>query len=336
MLELFPDRGQIRFVKVRDAGGVLNAVVAFVRRNARELLVGFFALVAPFAIISGIGSLLYLRRFGDLLADPAALEDPSMILELFGPAYFVSLLSGVLAFAFAQAAVAGYVRLYREGEAGEITVGLLWDETKRLILPVVGLFLTMAGLLIGSVLVVVIPCLGALVWLGFWVWLMPYAHVAYASRMTESTTLGDAVRRSLVLVKGSWGWAFGTLVLTWIVAYAIILAISIPLSMMTGIVGLNSTSTDPAAAFSSMGVWMVPTQIVGMVAYILPSLGAFFVHGRLVEELDGSALDDDLDLLEQGVEAAPNTAWDEPPRPSGPEPRNRLWRIRARASRLWR
>lgn len=329
MLEMFPDRGPIRFNKLRDAGSVINATVVFLRQNARELLVGYIALVAPFAIIAGIATALYFRRFGALFSDPTALEsDPLLVLDLFGPSYFVLLLGGVLAFGVGQAAVSAYVRLYREGEVGNISVSYLWDESKGLILPVIGMYVLYMLIALLSGIVAIIPCLGALVWFGFLVWSMPYAHVVFASRMTESSSIVEAYQRARYLVKGSWGFAFGSLFLSWVLTAVAVMAIAIPVSVILSLVFTNSVSAsaDPTAALNAAAYTNVPIQIVSMVAYIIPALAAFFVHGRLVEDADGAGLEDELDIFDAGIEAAPNSSWDrpepgrgEPDAPSGDE-----------------
>ena len=314
MNRFLPDNGAIRFFKVRDAGSVLNAIVAFVRQNARELFVGFFALVAPFAIIAGIGTALYFRRFGAAMSDPELLAsgDPTALGEIFGPSYLVTIIGGLLAYTVALAAVSGYVRLYREGEAGGVSVGLLWDETKGLILPTAGMMLAFFFAFMLTGVIAIIPCLGALAWIGFWIWALPYTHVAFASRMTETSSLVEAVQRSRDLVKGTWGSAFGALVLTWLLSYAVIMVVTLPFYVIMLLVGINSVeaSGNPAGMFSMMGPFMVPFQLLGMAAYILPTLAAFFVHGRLVQELEGPGLDDQLDLLAEGVDTSATATWD--------------------------
>ncbi len=316
MPTFFPDDGPIRFNKSRDAGSVINATVVFIRQNARELLVGFFALVIPFALAAGVGVALFFRRFGAILTDPAALEnDPTLIFDVFGPSYLVLILGSIIAFSMAHAAIAAYVRLYREGEVGSITVSLLWDEAKGLILPVMGMYLLLALVIIVSGAVAIIPCLGAVAWLAFMVWMMPYVHVMYASRMTESETIGEAWSRARHLVAGSWAGIFGTLLLAWVIGYVVILALSIPLSILLSSVLVNSVSasTDPTAVLDSMAYTIAPMQVISIVAYLLPAIAAFFVHGRLVDEVDGAGVEDDLDIFDRGVQTAPNTSWDDVP-----------------------
>lgn len=310
MIESFPDHGEIRFQKSRDAGGVINATLAFVRRNAREMLVAFFALVVPFALISGIAGALYFRNFGTAF-DPEALargQEPDLG-DLFGPAYFLMLVVSMLAFIVALAAIGGFVRLYRMGEAGTISVGLVWDEAKGLILPILGLSVIW-GLGIGlSSIIAIIPCLGALAWMAGIIWAFPYAHIAFASRVIEADSIGEAISRARYLVKGAWGYVAGALFLTWLLTYVAVMVVSIPLYAAAGIFSLNTIESDPTQIFASFGYIMPIAQIVGMAAYILPTVATFFIHGRLAMELDGTHLDDELDLLETGVDASASATW---------------------------
>ncbi|MEM1054173.1 MAG: hypothetical protein AAGI52_01500 [Bacteroidota bacterium] len=316
MIESFPDQGSIRFQKIRDAGGVLNASFELIRRNARELLVSFFAIVVPFALISGIGSAVYLDQAGNLLAGGDMVSgDFDSLTELFPPAYFFSILVGMLGTLISQAAAAGYVRLYREGAAGEITPGLLWEETRSLILPTLGYFIAVFLVVILSAVIWIVPCLGALAWFAFIVWAYPYATVAWVSRMIESDSLVEALGRANVLVKGAWGFAFGALLLVGIVTFLVIFALAIPLQAAS--MGVIMATGESGIAMTVFGLIAVPMQLLNYAAYLLPGLAGFFVHGRLAAELDGTDLDEDLDLLESGWEETPASSWSESAAPTG-------------------
>lgn len=321
MPDAFPDLGPIRFRKRRDAGDVLNATVALLRQNARELAVSYLAVVAPVALAAGVAAGLYMAQVGDLFTDPEAMEaDP---FGIFNVTYLGVILFGLLGSALTTAAAAAYVRLYREGLAGEIPAGELWEEAKGLVLPFIGLSLAYGLVLVGSAVVVVIPCLGAIAWLAFVVWSIPYYAVTVATRALESSSLVEAWQRARVLVKGSWGFAFGALVLAVVVFYVIMLVVSIPLYVVVALVGINTVGTDPAATFSMMSVVFAPLQVVSYAGYLLPLLAVFFIHGRLVEDLEGTGLYEDLDDLAGagGFDAARSAppASTPPPDPGEPE-----------------
>ena len=308
MPELFPDAGPIRFRKHRDAGSVLNATLVFVRENARELLTSYLAIVAPIAAAAGLASVLTLSRVGNVFSDPEAiLDDPFAV---FGPTYFVGVALGVLTSVVAQAAAGGYVRLYRRGEAGGITPGVLWEEARDLILPLLGLTLAVAAGFILTALVNVVPCLGSLAWLGFLIWVFPTVSVTVAVRVLEAPSLGEAWARARTLVKGSWAFAAGALLL----AVLVLVLLSVAVGVLTGLVGILlgagvgfDALEAPVQVTTAGAVLQTVAQVLSYVLYLVPFLAVYFVHGRLVEELDGAALDDDLDTL-AGFDAPPPAA----------------------------
>ncbi len=302
MLDPFPDDGAIRFRKHRDVGSVLNATLVFIRQNARELLTSYLAIVAPIAAASALASVLFLSRSGDLLSDPQAiLNDPGAI---FGPSYLISVVLGVLTTVVAQAAAGGYVRLYRRGEAGAITPSVLWDETRDLILPLLGLTLAVFAGIVVTALVNIVPCLGSLAWVAFLVWVFPTVSVTVAVRVLEAPSLRQAWDRARVLVKGSWGFAAGALLL----AGVVLVLFSVAVGVVTGLAGVllgAGAGFDPFDAptqiTTGMAVLQTVTGVLSYAIYLIAFLAVYFVHGRLAEDLDGTSLGDDLDVLEAEV-----------------------------------
>lgn len=317
MIHRFPDDGAIRFYKRRDAGSILNATIVLLRRNAREAFVPFFALVIPFALIVGIGQALYLQNITSLFSPEAMANDPASAFgQIFPPWYVGVIVMSVLGVTVAQAAVAGYVRLYREGASGEITASLLWEETQGLVLPTFGFFLAYGGLLVLSGLINFLPCLGTLIWVGFIFWSLPYGIVTWSSRMTESDSLGEAFGRAQDLVKGSWPFAFGTILLLFLVMGIVMFAVGIPVQFATQAVAMGTA--DQTISSLTLSLLTIPQQVLGYAAYLITGIGGFFLHGRLSAELDGTDLDDDLDLFESGLTTDAHSSWSEAPASDAP------------------
>ena len=316
----FPDLGAVRFRKLRDVGDVMNATVALLRENWRELLTSYVAVVAPVALATGIATGLYMHQMGGLLADPAAMEDDPF--AVFSPTYFGILLFGALGGALTVAAASAYVKLYREGQAGAITASVLWEEARDLLFPFLGLSIVYGLVIMLSAVIAIVPCLGILAWFAFVIWSLPYYAVTFAVRALEEDTLAASWQRARELVKGSWLFAGGALLLAGLLFYVIIMIVSIPLYVMMILVGINSAATDPSAMFSVMGAVVAPLQVVSYAGYLIPLVALFFVHGRLAEELDGTGLYADLDdLAGLGPAAARPAARAAaaPPAPSAPE-----------------
>ena len=315
--DLYPDRGTIRFRQSRDVGSTINASFAFVRQNLRELLVGYLALVVPAALGAGVALVLFVLSLGSLAFDPAALEaDPSVA---FGAGYLGFAAFALLASAVSQAAVAAYVRLYRMGEAGTITVGVLWDEARGFILPLMGMAL-LYGLVTGlAQFLSVFPRVGGLLYIGFVIWSYPYYMMATVARTIDAPSVGEAWSRATVLVKGEWWYVFGTYLLTWIIVFGLMLALMIAVSVVMGVV-MASIPVGSTQMVLGVALTFVPLMLVGVTLYLIPVLAGYVAYGRLTDDLEGTTLYEDLDTLAGEFDDRPAPSGARVPWPLAPEP----------------
>ena len=309
-----PDLGAIRFQKERDVGGVLNATIAFIKRDPRGVLVPFFAIAVPAGLLTGIATVLF-SRSAVAFSDPAFMADPDdigAVLGEIGVAYAVLLVCGLVAGSVAWATVGGIVRAYRQGDS--LTVATVWDETRGLVLPMLGFFTIAALVAVLSAVINIIPCLGTIAYVAFIIWAFPHLSIALASRMTETHSMGDAWRRGRSLVKGAWGPTAGALLIAWVIAYVLAIAFSIPAYVVQ--FALSVGSEDPTQALQTTHPIWALISALSTVVYVIPLLTMFFVHGKLVAEVEGASLDDDLDLLADGGLDA-GDAWSETAPDSG-------------------
>ena len=295
MPDAYPDLGEIRFRKVRDAGGVINATFAFLRRNAREAFVGYLAIVGPVYLAVAILQALYFDRIQGLGADPDAVLEG--LAGLVGPLVGL-VVAGFAAGVVAQSAAAAYVLLYRQGAAGAITPSVLWEETRGLLGPIAGLTALVFAGAFGVTLLIIVPCLGAIAALVLFVWASPIVLVMTPARVLEEDSGLDAWARARLLVKGSWGAAFGTFFMVALILVVLSLVLSIPGLVLGAFAGLNEIETG-APSSPGLGVMLAltPLQVIGSLVYLVPLVAAFFLHGRLAEEQDGGALYDSLDAI---------------------------------------
>jgi|GEM_PF-3218620 len=291
-----PDLGPVRFEERRDAGGVLTGTFAVLRAGARPLLAAYLAIVAPVALAGGLAVTMFFRSMAPMM-DPSRPPNPEDLSAMFGSSYLGTILFGLLTTSTLMALTGAFVRQFREGVAPEdMTVGGLWDDTRSLILPSLGLQLAFGLVAMLSVLVAIIPCLGILAWIVGLFWALPYIAVTYAVRMLEGGRLASAFERSRELIRGRWGLAGGGMLLTGLVMFLISSALSIPFYLIAFAVGINGL-TDPVAMFEMMG-WMVgPLQVLSSVTYLVPMVAAFVVHGALVGQGEGGGLWAEVDRL---------------------------------------
>ncbi|MFB9376609.1 glycerophosphoryl diester phosphodiesterase membrane domain-containing protein [Kineococcus gynurae] len=158
-----------------------------------------------------------------------------------------------------------------------IGVGEVWRLTRRRLLALVGLSLVVgtvptlvgivtlapgiavlvlggdsgAGLATGIGLVV----LGLLGWLVVGVWLWVRWGLAAPALLLEKLGVGGALRRSAALVRGSFWRVLGILLLTAVVVYFVIMAVSLPFSLL----GSLFTGLDMSGAVPSSGAFFLQT-----------------------------------------------------------------------------
>lgn len=287
------DRGAIPFRRVRDVGEVLSATFAFVRENVRELGWGLLVIVGPAVVISTALSALLRREFLSSLGglDTAETTDPTAFLRVFtSPYYFAALGIGLITPILASAVVYAYVRLYREGRAGSVTPGVLWAETTHLLGPVFSVSLA----LVASVLLVIIPCLGALAWLVGFVVFLPVVVLAPVARAMGAESVGDAVRRARALAQGEWGPTVGAALLAGLVFFAVALLLAIPGAMLG--LSLGMSGLMGAVGWTTI-LWGAVSGLVVYAAYAIPVLAVTFQYFNLVERKEGHGLTARVDAL---------------------------------------
>ena len=170
-------------------------------------------------------------------------------------------------------------------------------------------------------LINILPCLGTIAWVVLLVWAWPVVSVALVSRILESDSIAEAWTRARSLVKDSWAFAFGSLFLAWVVAVLLAAAVGGVGALMGGIAGVGFGMT-PDVFVSGVTPAMVVIQVVSSILtyafYLVPFVAAFFVHGRLVEEMDGTRLHDDLDALAGAGFDVPTSRATTPPTSTPP------------------
>jgi hypothetical protein len=292
-----PDAGAFRFLRERDMGQILRVTFRLLAEHGRELGGGVAAIAGPAYLITAVFS---------------AIADPNDV----GQQMTVSLV-GVLPGLLLTVAVLGYVRLYRQGLAGQIAVADLWEEAKPLMMPVLGyqLLLAVGAVVLAAALIALgtaggtggIILAGVLV-LGLGLWAMPRFLIGLVVRGIEEEGTFDAVARAHALVKERPGIAYGTTYLL----IGIIMFLAIILGGAVG--GIVLVMTDPRNPSPlALGLSSLLTFAVLMVASTIYTLASAFLHGALVESVEGTTLLDDLDALASGhAPPAPVEAHAEP------------------------
>ena len=314
------DQGAIRFRRIRDVGSVINITFRFLGDTWRELGMGLLVIVGPIALLAAMASFLMQSQWVGAM-NGLAQPDPSNPFAIFEqfltPAYFVAILLGLLAPLLVSAATLAYVQLYRDGEAGTVTPGRLWEATRMTLGPVLTTTLVLVGVMILSVLVMIVPCLGVVAWLAFLIYTLPLIALLYIARV-QGYGIGDGVQRVRSLVQGQWGPSFGAVVIAMLIVIVFSMVLSIPSSMVSFGWMMNTVSGEPPGAGTR--ALMAVGAILGTltyVAYTIPVVASAFLYFSLTEQAESTELHTAIDAI--GLTPPPEEPVSDPPLRPMPE-----------------
>jgi len=173
-----------------------------------------------------------------------------------------------------------------------IGLGELWAACRGRLLPLIGLSLviSLAGVLVGAltllpgVLVLVagagsgsdgtvvlgvgLTLLGLLGWAAGGLWLWVKWSMASPAMLLEGLGVGGSLARSWRLTRRSFWRLLGILLLTSIVVYAVVIAVSVPFTLVSALVGGLAGTSDFGTAY-------VVSQVLATVGGLVGSLVAY-------------------------------------------------------------
>lgn len=286
-------------------GELLDGAIKIVRRYPRPTL-GLSAVIAAVVTVLNVGLVLLLRT-GDGLLDPAASSDNGNAQAFAAnagsaPGALVGYLAGIL-LTGALVAVVGKAVLGQEAPTGQVWQAVrprLWSLLGVALLtglllsvPVIGTGLVLALLLaVGGPVTLLLGVPLLLAGLGVSIHLYARLSLASAALVLEKTGVRTSLRRSATLVKGSWWRVFGTLVLTTIITTVIAGILTVPPTLIAGLLSVSASSQDATG-------FLITQQVAAGVASVL--LAPFSAGVRALLYVDRRMRAEGLDVALQAA-----------------------------------
>lgn len=288
---------KIEFRQVRDVSDLINATFQFLRQNFKPLGKSLLFIAGPAVALAAAALAVFQVRYFGLIAtigegDTESIDtDPlGFFAGIFGPlgaALLFSMISTVLALTV----VLGFIRLYQERGPGGIEVDDVWQVTKRRFWPMLGTSLVIALIMMVPVLIVVIPCLGALAFLGWIVYAMVTFSLAYPMRMQEDIGVGEALRRCRELVRDQFWPTLGALFLVYIIYYMLANAFAIPSLVVAMLFVFNTVQGEGGFVYEVLMVLTTILQtVVSTLLYAVPVVAIALQYYNLVERKERTGL----------------------------------------------
>lgn len=297
---LHPER-PIRLRKVRGVADVLNATFQFLRQNYAAVGKSLLLIAGPPTVLaSASGSIYQVFAFG--LAGGAL---PGMGLGLSALMMF---LMGVLSLTLTATVATGLVTLYLTDGPEGLAVRRVWTFTRSVFWRVLLALLLLGVVLVLGMLIVIVPCLGALGYLAGFFYFAVVFSVLVPMLLNERVGIFEALGRCRRLVRGYWWPTCGVLVVAVILYLLISLWTTIPYYTMLMLTTLHGIEGSAPGSLTSLG--LVATSVVaglcGTVLYSIPYTAAAVHYYNLVERKARVGLRERVEALA--------------PAPAGPSP----------------
>jgi hypothetical protein len=238
----------------RDFSAVISTGFQFIRQNWKTLYRPLVFLCLPLYIVA---SLFMGSFFRTIYANPG---DPGAVLGSMGGmslGYLLMALSMLLMYTL----VYEYMRFYMLNRGLAPTMGDLWKEASRQLLPYFAI-----GLLAGIIAMfgLILLFFGAL-------WLAIVFTMALPLRAFERADIGDCISRSFKVIKGHWWETFGLVLVLGMLIGFVSYFIYLPFLLLTGFSAMSGVDVtgDPGAFGERMGWMMTVFMLVAGVVNVL-------------------------------------------------------------------
>lgn len=275
---------KVELRKIQTIGDALTTTFSFVGQNYKPLFKLFATYLAVPILLVGLlmgrGMAKYMAFFNDLSVDPTIVDTDNPFGEVFGellnPYFIIGSILSVVLYGLIAAVVYQYIKVYNESEDGTVDLELV----KANILPNA---MKLAG---ASVVTYIMVICGSMLCLIPGIYLAVALTPMFVVMVDEGKGLGDAVKRSMDLVKDNWWRTFGFMILLYILFSMISSIIQLPLTfatMMGPTMGLENLDLI-------VGISAAISSILGYITALFMLIAAGVWYYGLVEQQEGTSL----------------------------------------------
>jgi hypothetical protein len=293
----------------RDLSDVLSATFAFLRLHARVLAKSLLYLAAPLFAVGMVATSLFQMRYADFLgmASQTDVAAPDVFFDLLGRItgpVLVSLVFSVLGGALAATCVMAVVRLHDVRGPHGFDARDVRAEVRRLFGRMLVTSLGV-GLVVGvPTLIIVIPCLGWIVGLGWLAYAGSVFSLALPMRaMEEGRGFWNSLGRCRTLVKGLFWQTVGVTFVAWLLYYLLQFVGALPATVMNVVYMATSVEAEAGPTYQALLVTAnVLSAVVSVLLYALPLVAAAVHYFNLDERQTHAGLMRRVEAVEESVD----------------------------------
>jgi hypothetical protein len=282
---------KVELAKTRDFGEIINDTFNFIKQNFKGLIKNVYLFCGIFflagSLLASLQQYKMMKAVEDFQQQTIPTYNTVNSLSMFGVNYFLGMALILIGSTLSTLTIVSYMALYKQKGNAAPTSSEVWAYIKYYI----------GRSLLSTVVLIVLLSIAFVLCLIPGIYLFPIFGLIYPIMVFENGSFGYAFNRSFQLIKSNWWLTAGALFVSVIIAYVIVIAISLPAS----VIGLSTTFLRPTTALHNMGIATVIItvliQLVGLLAYIIPTVTLCICYLNLIETKDGTSLLDRINNL---------------------------------------
>jgi len=276
----------------------------FIKINWKMLFLLYLIFVVPFIVVAGIVGVLFANR---IYSNIPASGDIFKISNFFSIELAVIVLCLLMSGASYQASVYSYMRLYEENKGRQPTLAqvgqLFTKKAVKIFFYSIGMSILFAiCIFLPLILVAVVPIVSVFVFMLMLLFcVMFFLHVNCVYVM-EDGDFGNGFFRMFDLLRNRWWHCLGYTFIIGIIYYVFSFVVQILFSLL-GVFSINFLDPAPfegaesKAAITTMVLGFGLLLLINELFYLIVFSGVGVNYFSLVEEKDGSAIEEQIDSI---------------------------------------
>lgn len=284
----------IELLKARDFGELINDTFIFIRQNFKPLCKAFFTFCGFFIVAFAVAGCMQQLRVVDMVNGTFSRNTFSGsygAFRSFGIEFAAAMFFMFLTFNAISVVVYSYMAIYQQKGQVKPTSEEIWGYFKYYYLRILG----------ATIVISILSCLGAVFCLLPGIYLSIVFSFVSPIIIMENGSFGYAFNKSFQLIKDNWWITFGTLVVSWLIAYMSMRVIEMPLAVLN-FFQILAHRTHPLNKFYMIGT--VILNSICLIFYIIPNVTIGLCYYNLTEVKEGTGL---LSRIEEKFGQAPQT-----------------------------
>ncbi len=270
----------IQFKRERDFNDLISHTFDFIKQEYKTLGKALLTYAGPFVLITAFLGAMYQSG---LYSDPDTFNNDNplnMLGNIYSTQYFLFMLGSIISNVVLMSVVYSYIFLY----VSKGKDGFGQDEISGLVIknfvPVLFMLLVMSFMIGFGFIFIIIP--------GIYLAVV-FSLVIYA-KFTEDLSFGDAINRSMYLIKDNWWFTFGVLIVIYMIAAFSGSIFLIPQIVLSTFYTISMVSGD----FEGASMFFTIVSVVGTFAstllYSIVYITITFIYYSQIEKKENPGL----------------------------------------------